>query len=41
MANSNTGSFNMHFLAQVIVSYNPKEISTSYVNYFPLLYSDF
>jgi hypothetical protein len=38
MVNSTASSFSMYFPAQVIVSYNTKEISTFYVNYFTILY---
>jgi hypothetical protein len=42
MANATTtGSFNMCFPAQIIVSYNPKEICTFTINYFSVLYLDF
>jgi hypothetical protein len=36
MANSTKGPFSTYFPAQVTVSYNPKEISTFYINYFAI-----
>jgi hypothetical protein len=37
MANSTTGSFNVYFPTRLAVNYNPKEIPTFYINYFPIL----
>jgi hypothetical protein len=31
----------MNIPAQVTVIYNPKKISTFYINYFPIVYLDF
>jgi hypothetical protein len=38
MTNSTAGSFNMNFPTEDAVNYNPKEISTFYINYFLILY---